>query len=67
MQNVSGTLYVPEVVLPETYTGEYTLTPTEETQTIPTNGMYMDDNITINPIPSNYGLITWNGSVITVS
>lgn len=24
-------------------------------------------NIVINPIPSNYGLITWNGSVITVS
>jgi hypothetical protein len=24
-------------------------------------------NIVINPIPSNYGLITWNGSTLTVS
>ena len=24
-------------------------------------------NIRINPIPSNYGLITWDGSVLTVS
>ena len=24
-------------------------------------------NVTIMPIPSNYGLITWNGHVLTVS
>lgn len=23
--------------------------------------------VTVNPIPSNYGLITWNGSILTVS
>lgn len=49
------------------YTGEYTVTPSAETQTLETNGLRMTDNITINPIPSNYGLITWNGSTITVS
>jgi len=49
------------------YTGEYTFTPSAETQTVPTNGLRMTDDITINPIPNNYGLITWNGSVITVS
>lgn len=49
------------------YEGSYTLTPTAEEQIIPTNGLRMTDNLTIAPIPSNYGLITWNGSVITVS
>lgn len=49
------------------YTGEYTVTPSAETQVIPTNGLRMTDNITVNPIPNNYGLITWNGSTITVS
>ena len=49
------------------YTGVYTVTPSAETQVLPTNGLRMLDNVTINPIPSNYGLITWNGSVLTVS
>ena len=49
------------------YTGDYTVTPSSEEQTLETNGMRMTDNITINPIPNNYGLITWNGSTITVS
>ena len=49
------------------YGGTYTVTPTQRTQTLPTEGMLLSDNITINPIPSNYGLITYNGSVLTVS
>ena len=49
------------------YTGSYTVTPSSETQVLPTNGLRMLDNVTINPIPSNYALITWNGSVLTVS
>ena len=27
----------------------------------------MASDVTVNPIPSNYGLITWDGSVLTVS
>lgn len=49
------------------YTGEYSVTPSAAAQTLETNGLRMTDNITINPIPTNYGLITWNGSTITVS
>ena len=49
------------------YTGEYTVTPTDEAVVLNTNGLRMTDNITVNPIPSNYGLITWNGSTLTVS
>lgn len=54
-------------LIPDPYTGEYVFTPTEETQIVPTVGLTMIDNITVNPIPSNYGRITWDGSVITVS
>ena len=31
------------------------------------NVMQMTDDVTIKPIPQNYGLITWNGSFLTVS
>lgn len=49
------------------YTGEYIFTPTRETQVVPIAGKKATENIIINPIPSNYGLITWDGSVLTVS
>lgn len=51
----------------ERYTGEYTITPSAETQILETADMLMTNNITINPIPTNYGLITWNGYTLTVS
>lgn len=49
------------------YTGPYEYTPTQEEQTIPIQGQMATRNITINPIPSNYGLITWDGKTLTVS
>ena len=49
------------------YNGDYTVTPSAQTQTLLTAEMIMTDNVIINPIPQNYGLITWNGSRITVS
>lgn len=49
------------------YTGDYEVTPTQQTQTFPTYGKLMTGNFIVNPIPSNYGLITWNGSTLTVS
>lgn len=51
----------------EPYTGEYTVTPSAEEQVLQTENLRMTDNITIEPIPQNYGLITWDGSTITVS
>lgn len=50
-----------------TYYGEYTVTPSDVEQTLMTRELKMQDNVTINPIPSDYGHISWNGSVITVS
>ena len=54
-------------IYPETYTGATEVTPSEEEQVLLTNGLYVPSNITVAPIPSNYGRITYNGSVITVS
>lgn len=51
----------------ESFDGAYEYTPTREAQVVLIEGKKATDNITINPIPSNYGLITWDGSVLTVS
>lgn len=49
------------------YQGPYEVTPSQQTQTLGTAGHELSQNITINPIPSNYGLITYNGAYLTVS
>lgn len=49
------------------YEGPYEYTPTQELQTVLIQAQMATRNITINPIPSNYGKITWNGSTLTVS
>ena len=49
------------------YEGSYSITPSSEAQTLPTKFRVEDADIVIQPIPQNYGLITWNGSTITVS
>lgn len=51
----------------EMYEGEYEVTPTRETQILETALLSMRDNVTINPIPPEYGLITWNGAWLKVS
>lgn len=51
----------------EIYDGPYEFTPSQETQTVSTAEKLLLENIVINPIPQNYGLITYNGSFITVS
>ncbi len=49
------------------YTGSYTFTPSDSTQTISISGLTASQDITINPVPNTYGHITWNGNVLTVS
>ena len=49
------------------YEGEYTITPSAEAQTLPSTDTVTHRDIVINPIPSNYGRITYDGTVITVS
>ena len=54
-------------IYPSSYQGSYTVTPTQSTQVLQTAHLMMNGNVTIAPIPSNYGLVTYNGSILTVS
>lgn len=49
------------------YHGSYEVTPSLQTQTLNTKDKILLNNVKVNPIPNNYGLITWNGSSLTVS
>lgn len=49
------------------YDGPYSITPSGNAQTLQTAGKLMTEDIKVGKIPSNYGLITWNGGVLTVS
>lgn len=60
-----ASLTVPEFISVY-YDGDYAITPSAEAQVLQVQGLAMRQDLTINPIPSNYGLITWNGSVLTV-
>ena len=66
-QMIEGQLTIPNAILPPSYEGPYEVTPSAEGQTLSTEFLYMTGDITINPIPNNYGLITYNGVTITVS
>ena len=64
---ISGGLSVPTVAPVEPYEGSYEFTPSGERQEIEIANKRAIENIVIDPIPDNYGLITWDGTVITVS
>lgn len=49
------------------YPGPYSVTPSAETQILRTEGMQMDQNVVVNPIPSNYGRIAWDGAVLRIT
>lgn len=49
------------------YEGDYEFTPSSSAQTIAIKNLMATDDIIINPIPNNYGLIGWNGSFLTVT
>lgn len=56
-----------EIPVADYYDGDYEITPTDETQLIACGGLVSLRDFVIKPIPSNYGLITWNGATLTVS
>lgn len=49
------------------YSGPTVFTPGTQDQTVSAAGFVFASDITVEKIPSNWGLITWNGSVLTVS
>lgn len=61
------TAIVVNHIVGDQYDGPYEFTPTQETQIVAIELKTATQDITINPIPSNYGLIAWDGSVLTVS
>lgn len=65
----SGTLEVMEVGVGhniEWYEGPFEVTPSFEEQTLPISEKLSLRNITVHPIPQNYGRIEWNGSTLRV-
>ena len=66
MDGEAGTVIkVTEHDLP-VYTGQTEVTPSEETQTLQTANRTVLQNITVNPIPENYGRLLWTGNTLTV-
>lgn len=49
------------------YEGDYAVTPSSTEQILRTNGLRMTGDITVAPIPQEYGRITWNGAFLTIS
>lgn len=68
--NVANTI-VGKLVFRETsaekYTGKYRFTPANKIQVIESENKLLLQNVIIEPIPKNYGLITWNGSYMKIS
>lgn len=58
-------LFMP--VFPDNYDGPLDITPTDQQQILNTINLTMPGNVIIEPIPSNYGLITWVDGHIRVS
>lgn len=67
VSGVAAAITSPRVVPPPTYGGIYVVTPGDEAITLETEGLVAAHNIIINPVPSTYGRVSWNGSVLTVS
>ena len=50
----------------EIYHGDTEITPDDSAQVLYTKGKVLEQDIVVSAIPYNYGLIEWNGSVLTV-
>ena len=61
--SVGGEVYGGSV---QPYEDDYIVTPSEQEQTLETSGKRLAQNVIVEPIPSNYGRISYSGSVITV-
>ena len=69
--NTALEMWVDDVLIESdvfpTYDGPYEVTPSPETQVLSTRNRVLLDRITVAPIPQNYGLVTYNGSTLTIS
>lgn len=67
VSGVAAEITAPRVVPPRAYEGICEVTPGQEAVTLATAGLVMLQDITVNPIPQEYGRISWDGSRLTVS
>ena len=65
---LDGEIQPPVAYLPvNPYMEPYEVTPSMEEQVLETDGHSMTANVVVHKIPSNYGLITYDGSKLVVS
>ena len=50
LDNIRGTVTLPNVIGGQHYEGEYVVTPNFNVQTLETNGLLMDDDVTVEAI-----------------
>lgn len=50
----------------QNYRGRATVTPTNNYQVLYTKNRLMNQNIVVEPIPSNYGRIIWSGGYLQI-
>lgn len=67
VQSLTATLSLPQAVAVDEYSGPYEFTPGNAPQVVEIANKKATADITIGPIPDNYGLITWDGATLTVS
>lgn len=64
----TATEYIPvRVTDAPAYDGPYEVSAARWAQVLPTAGRVMTGDLTVRPVPSNWGLVTWDGSTLTVS
>ena len=64
-QTLNGVITVPPEREISEYSGDYTVTPSESTQTLATSGKKATSDITVNPIPSEYIVPSGSQTIIT--
>lgn len=65
--SIDAEQYVPMRPKAIIYDGSYEVTPSQAAQTLPTRGKLMDVDLVVQPIPNNYGRISYSGGIMTVS
>lgn len=65
-ESLTGGLSISTGSIPA-YHGETTFTPSTTEQIVSCGGLVMSTDIVVEAIPSNYGLITWDGVTLSVS
>ncbi len=66
-EEIIASIELPSASNVDPYTGPYEFTPDATQQIISIKGLKATEDIIIDPIPSNYGLITWDGMTLRVS